>query len=166
MTPYMPPGRPGREWNWTHVRELCLRETRRILGPTSAADDAAQEAVIRAWRRRGRCKTPAAPGPWIAAIARNEALRIVARRPEPESLDQAISELFDDPFRELDLAALLDLRRALMAMNRQDRRLLVGRYWQDLENSELAEQLGVAEATVRVRLHRLKIQLRKTLVEA
>jgi RNA polymerase sigma factor (sigma-70 family) len=51
-------------------------------------------------------------------------------------------------------------------MDGQDKRLLVGRYWQDLENSELAEQLGVAEATVRVRLHRLRNQLRKTLVEA
>jgi DNA-directed RNA polymerase specialized sigma24 family protein len=43
---------------------------------------------------------------------------------------------------------------------------LVGRYWQDLPYSELAEQFGVAEATVRVRLHRLRLRLRNILVEA
>jgi DNA-directed RNA polymerase specialized sigma24 family protein len=50
-------------------------------------------------------------------------------------------------------------------MDGQDRRLLIGHYWQDLPSSVLAEQLGVAEVTVRVRLHRLRLQLRKTLVE-
>ncbi len=166
MTPYTPPGTPGCDWNWTHVRALCLREARRVLGPTAAADDAAQEAAIRAWRRRARCKNPAVPDPWIATIARNEALRILAHRRDQEPLEEADSVPVDDPLRELDLVGALDLRRALRAMDEQDRRLLVGRYWQDLENSELAEQLGVAEATVRVRLHRLRLQLRKTLVEA
>ena len=63
-----------------------------------------------------------------------------------------------------DLAAL-DLRQALRTMDCQDVQLLVGRYWQDLSDSELAEQLGVAEATVRVRLHRLRLRLRNLLVE-
>jgi RNA polymerase sigma-70 factor (ECF subfamily) len=166
MTTYTPPGTHGREWNWTHIRGLCLREARRVLGATAAADDAAQEAAIRAWRLRARCRTPTRPDPWIATIARNEALRILAQRRDQESLEQAASERSDDPLRELDLADVLDLRTALRAMDGQDKRLLVGRYWQDLENSELAEQLGVAEATVRVRLHRLRNQLRKTLVEA
>lgn len=62
--------------------------------------------------------------------------------------------------------AALDLRRALRTMDGQDVQLLVGRYWQDLSDSELAEQLGVAEATVRVRLHRLRLRLRNILVEA
>jgi DNA-directed RNA polymerase specialized sigma24 family protein len=51
-------------------------------------------------------------------------------------------------------------------MNREDVQLLVGRYWQDLPYSELAEQLGVAEATVRVRRHPLRFRLRNILVEA
>jgi DNA-directed RNA polymerase specialized sigma24 family protein len=42
---------------------------------------------------------------------------------------------------------------------------LVGHYWQDLPNSELAMQLGLAEVTVRVRLHRLRRRLRDILVE-
>ena len=76
------------EWDWTNVRALCLRETRRVLGASSAADDAAQEAAIRAWHHRGRCRTPARPDPWIATIARREAFRTLSERSE-QSLDEA-----------------------------------------------------------------------------
>jgi RNA polymerase sigma-70 factor (ECF subfamily) len=164
-TPTSPAG-PGHDWDWADVRKVCLREARRILGPGGgAADDAAQEAAIRAWRSRARCRTPASPYSWIAAIARNEALRMLSQRHE-RSLEDAGPEPACDDLEELDLVDILDLRRALRTMDGDDRQLLIGHYWQDLPNRELAEQLGVAEATVRVRLHRLRLRLRNTLVEA
>jgi RNA polymerase sigma-70 factor, ECF subfamily len=150
------------DWNWTDVRAICLREARRILGPSTAADDAAQEAAIRAWRQRGRCRSPARPGPWLVTIARREALRLRAQRQEQPLEAAAGWQVAREPE---DLAAL-DLRRALERLNGEDLELLVGRYWQDLSNSELAERFGVAEATVRVRLHRLRRRLRNILVEA
>jgi RNA polymerase sigma-70 factor (ECF subfamily) len=149
------------EWNWTDVRALCLREARRVLGASSAADDAAQEAVIRAWRLRARCRNPGRPDPWLARIARNEALRLLHQKHE-----QSFGEEDEPDLREPDRLAALDLRRELRAMDGQDVRLLIGRYWQDLPYSELAEQCGVAEATVRVRVHRLRLRLRNNLVEA
>jgi RNA polymerase sigma-70 factor (ECF subfamily) len=153
------------EWDWTDVRALCLREARRVLGASSAADDAAQEATIRAWRLKERCRTPARPDPWLAAIARNEALRLLAQRRE-QPLGEGHPEPADPDPREPDRLAVLDLRRELQALDGQDVKLLIGRYWQDLPYSELAEQCGVAEATVRVRLHRLRLRLRNNLVEA
>jgi DNA-directed RNA polymerase specialized sigma24 family protein len=50
-------------------------------------------------------------------------------------------------------------------MDGQEVQLLVRRYWQDLSDSELAERFGVAEAAVRVRLHRARVRLRNLLVE-
>ena len=151
------------EWDWGTVSALCLRETRRVLGVGSAADDAAQEATIRAWRYRAKCRDPARPEPWIAGIARREALRAISKRREhAEVTDQEVV----DPRQDLSgLADRLDLWRAMSGMEGQDRRLLVGHYWQDLPNCELASQLGLAEVTVRVRLHRLRRLLRETLVE-
>ncbi|HWM07830.1 MAG TPA: sigma-70 family RNA polymerase sigma factor [Solirubrobacteraceae bacterium] len=165
MSTYTPPAACGHDWDWARIRALCLREARRVLGATTTADDAAQEAAIRAWRRRANCRTPAAPDPWIAAIARREALRILAQRRDQPLADPA-EEPAEDQNPDLDIEDALDVRRALRTMDGQDRRLIVGHYWQDLPNSELAEQLGVAEVTVRVRLHRLRRQLHKTLVEA
>jgi RNA polymerase sigma-70 factor (ECF subfamily) len=151
------------EWDWGTVSRLCLRETRRVLGVGSAADDAAQEATIRAWRHRAKCRDPARPEPWIARIARREALRAVSqRRDQSEPTDRELV----DPRQDLSgLVDRLDLWRAMSGMEGQDRWLLVGHYWQDLPDSELASQLGLAEVTVRVRLHRLRRLLRETLVE-
>jgi RNA polymerase sigma-70 factor, ECF subfamily len=164
MTQRIRPAMSGHDWDWGRVRAVCLRETRRVLGTTStAADDAAQDATIRAWRHRGRCRTPARPEPWIATIARREALRVLAQRSELSSGNDEIADTRQDMG---DLADSLDVRRAVRAMDSQDRRLLVGHYWQDLSNSELAMQLGLAEVTVRVRLHRLRRRLRDILVEA
>ena len=100
--------------------------------------------------------------------------RRVSRRHTARTLPQSQScppvadddGLADPRQVDLDLLDLLDLRRAMSAMDRQDRRLLIGHYWQDLPNSELAMQLGLAEVTVRVRLHRLRRRLRDILVEA
>jgi RNA polymerase sigma-70 factor (ECF subfamily) len=162
MTQRTRPAVRGHDWDWGTVRELCLRETRRLLGTSPAADDAAQDATIRAWRHRGRCRTPAAPEPWIRTIARREALRTLARHSELSIEDHDIADTRQDMG---DLVASLDVRRAVRGLNSQDRQLLVGHYWQDLPNSELAMQLGLAEVTVRVKLHRLRRQLRDILVE-
>lgn len=158
MTQRTPP-----EWDWTSVRALCLRETRRVLGTSSAADDAAQEATIRAWRHQRRCRTPSRPDPWIATIARREAFRTLSERRE-QSLDEGL-DTADPRQQDAESVDALDLWRALRALDGRDRRLLIGHYWQDLPNSELALELGIAESTVRVRLHRLRRQLRHTLVE-
>jgi RNA polymerase sigma-70 factor, ECF subfamily len=157
--------RSGPDWNWSDVRALCLREARRVLGPSTAADDAAQEAAIRAWRQQTGCRTPSRPDPWLATIARREALRLLSQRRE-QPLEDAAEELSDEGFQERQSLSALDLRDALRTMDGEDVQLLVGRYWQDLPYSELAEQLGVAEVTVRVRLHRLRLRLRNILVEA
>jgi RNA polymerase sigma-70 factor, ECF subfamily len=162
MTQLTRPATRGHDWDWGTVRTLCLRETRRLLGSCAAADDAAQEATIRAWRHRGRCRTPASPDPWVSAIARREALRVLSQRSELSIADHDVA---DTRHNLDDLVGSLDVRRAVSVLDSQDRQLLLGHYWQDLSNSELAEQLGLAEVTVRVRLHRLRSRLRNTLVE-
>jgi RNA polymerase sigma-70 factor, ECF subfamily len=151
------------DWDWGRVSALCLIEARRLMGASHAADDAAQEATLRAWRHRGRCRNPARPDPWIARIARREALRMLARCPElPLQDDRDMTDTRQD-FSAL--VASLDLWRAMSGMNGQDRHLLIGRYWQDLSDSELAMQLGLADVTVRVRLHRIRQRLRDELME-
>ena len=162
MTQRSLPAAGGLDWDWGTVRALCLRETKRVLGPSPAADDAAQDATIRAWRHRGHCRTPTRPEPWLRTIARREALRALAQCSDVSIDDHDVADMRQDlP----DVAVSLDVRRALSALDSQDRRLLVGHYWQDLPNSELAMQLGLAEVTVRVRLHRLRRRLRDILVE-
>jgi RNA polymerase sigma-70 factor (ECF subfamily) len=149
-------------WDWGSLRALCLREAQRVLGRGAAAEDAAQEAAIRAWRQRGRCLTPERPGPWIATIARREALRIAAER-----VEHPYEETHDEPApsHEATVEARVDLWRALGRLEPDDRRLLAARYWQDLTQDHAAVVLGLPAGTVKVRLHRLRSRLREILAE-
>jgi RNA polymerase sigma-70 factor, ECF subfamily len=123
-----------------------------------------QEALARAWRRRARCRNQSAPLPWVLEITRNEARRIRARslsRAEV-GLDEApLDRLAEDGLEDaVDRAAV---GAALASLSAEDRTLLEMRYWADLTQASLAEVLGVAEGTVKVRLHRLRHRLRGAL---
>jgi RNA polymerase sigma-70 factor (ECF subfamily) len=151
-------GEPG-DWDWEAVRTACWREAKRVLGTTALAEDVAQEAVIKAWRHRASCRSPERPAPWVAAIARREALRAVAA-PRCEPLDSA-PEPRAPPEPCIDL--ILDVRRALAELPECDRALLLARYWQDLTQQEVAFALGMPDGTAKVRLHRIRSRLRPAL---
>ena len=108
------------------MRTTCWEEARRVLGPGTAADDAAQEAAIKAWRHHASCRTPEQPRPWLAAIARREPFRLLGP-PRAESLEAAA-----EPFvaaTDARVALALDVRRALAELSESDQRLLLARYW-------------------------------------
>lgn len=149
-------------WDWGWVRNTCWEEARRVLGPSAAAEDAAQEAVIKAWRHHASCRTPEHPRPWLAAIARREAfrLRVTSRA---ESLETAAEPSVAPTDAAVDLA--VDVRRALGELRESDQQLLLARYWGDLSQHEVANLLGMPDGTAKVRLHRLRAQLRPTLRE-
>jgi RNA polymerase sigma-70 factor, ECF subfamily len=147
---------------WGAIHRLCLNETRRILGPGARADDAAQEAIIRAWRYWDRRSHSDAVPAWVRTIARREAYRIAGRAPRETLTDQLEACSSDDAHARIDA---VDLRRALRRIDSRDRQLLLARYWQELPHAETARRLGMTEATVRVRLHRLHNQLRTLLRE-
>ena len=144
-------------WDWSSVHELALRETRAILGRGPDAEDAAQEAAMRAWRRRATCRD--APGPWIRTIARNEALRVAGRRRDEAPLDDA-PEIAGDATDGVDPG---DVRAAVGALDHGDRVLLLLRYWADLTQPEVAQATSLPEGTVKVRLHRARQRLRLAL---
>ena len=149
------------EWDWRAVSRLCLQVSTRILGPGSTAEDAAQEAAMVAWRHRTDCRSPEEPWPWIAVIARREALR--------QQPGQSSVELEEDaataPSEEHETLLRLDVRRALAGLAEHDRALVLARYWNDLTQEQVAAALQIPAGTVKVRLHRLRERLRPILQE-
>jgi RNA polymerase sigma-70 factor (ECF subfamily) len=141
------------------LRRSAGLEARRLLRDPHDAEDAAQEAMIRAWRQRETCRSPDAPEGWLRQIARNEALRqhgrVLARETEPLPEREAAAEVPED-----HLVDRLYLDQVLHGLRGQDRLLVLMRYKLDLPDVAIAERLGIAETTVRVRLHRLKKELR------
>jgi RNA polymerase sigma-70 factor (ECF subfamily) len=132
-----------------------------VVSDEDDAEDAAQEAVIRAWRRRGACRSPEAPEPWLRQIARNEAFRYLERaaRVEWKSGDDRSPDVPSE-WPEDGLVTRLSVDQALAQLDEEDRRLVRLRYSLDLSDVDIGEMLGIAEATVRVRLHRVRKRLR------
>src|SRR5437868_3423639 len=75
--------------DWTSARSRCLREARRVLRDPHDAEEAVQEALVRAWRRRESCQSRDEPLPWLLQITRNESLRLLARRIRDRERDLA-----------------------------------------------------------------------------
>lgn len=161
MTPSTAPD-SIRSWDWSQIQRLCLAETRRVLGRNPAAEDAAQEALLRVWRQAASCRQPEAPDAWIRQIARNEALRALSVHRNERPDEQGVADR-NVPCLSGGVHIALDLRRALAALDLADRELLLLRYWGDLTQSEAAARLGLAEGTVKVRLHRSRHRLRAAL---
>src|SRR4051794_30860248 len=44
------------DWDWNELRRSAFATSLRVLQSPHDAEDAAQEALLRAWRARGRCK--------------------------------------------------------------------------------------------------------------
>ena len=131
----------------------------RYASNPSEAEDIAQDALLRAWRRRSTLRDSERRNQWLAAIVRNEAFRQHARvRPDLT----ATIEFREGEEDQQVLAAveLADLHAALQELSERDRRLLEMRYAEDLTQATIARQLGIPEGTVKVRLHRARAKLR------
>jgi RNA polymerase sigma-70 factor, ECF subfamily len=133
----------------------------RVLRDPEAADEAAQEAMTRAWRQRGSCQSPGAPGPWVAQIARNEALRLWQReqRLRDRSGGDAEDHVPESEPLEDQLIRRVSVKQALATLTDEERRLVSLRYESDLAHPAIAEVLGWPEGTVKVRLHRIRKRL-------
>jgi RNA polymerase sigma factor (sigma-70 family) len=158
----LPAARSQNDWDWNAVTRFCLRVATRVLGPGGCAEDAAQEAALQAWRHAADCRSPDAPWPWLAAIARREAVR-QRRGPPPLGLDEGS----DAPATRHEPQTLLqlDVRRALAELPEQERALVHARYWADLTQEQVAAALQIPAGTVKVRLHRARARLRPILID-
>jgi RNA polymerase sigma-70 factor (ECF subfamily) len=139
----------------------------RVLRDPEAADEAAQEAMTRAWRQRAKCHSPSAPGPWVAQIARNEALRLWQR--EQGRRARAADEVEEEPAagEPLEEQAIrrVSVRQALETLTDEERQLVSLRYEADLAHPAIAAALGMPEGTVKVRLHRIRKRLATLIAE-
>jgi RNA polymerase sigma-70 factor (ECF subfamily) len=145
-----------------------MAEAGRVLDSPHDIEEAVQEALLRAWRGRGVCRTADAPGAWCAQIARNEALRLIGRRQRTAALELLESEeIADDAaLGESDRAIRrIDVHRALRQLAPDQRLLIALRYLEDCTQPEIARKLRIPEGTAKVRLHRARGQLKRSMME-
>jgi RNA polymerase sigma factor (sigma-70 family) len=130
-------------------------------GSYPAAEDAVQEALVRAWMRSERGERVESLPAWVAAVALNQT-RSGWRRATAER--RARRRLGHPP----DVAAppgeaSLEVARALAELPRRQREVAVLRYLLEMSTSEVASALGIGEGTVKSSLARARAHLAEAL---
>jgi RNA polymerase sigma factor (sigma-70 family) len=144
---------------------IAFRTAYLITGSAADAEEATQEAFVRAWLALKRFRRGAEFRPWLLAIVANEARNRVRSRRRREGLaERAAHELsWQAPLAEGAAPGDGRLREALASLPERDRSVLACRFVLDLGEQETAEVLGVAPGTVKSRtaraLDRLRAQL-------
>jgi RNA polymerase sigma-70 factor (ECF subfamily) len=145
-----------------------FRIARSILRDNDAADDAVQEAHIRAFTNLDRYEPTGKFGAWLARLAFNEALMIRRRsRTDTVPLDQVdasgLAAAAADA-EQLDAVQTRQLlEQAVDSLPEVFRTVFVLRVVEQLSGVETAACLGINETTVRTRLFRAQQRLRTDL---
>jgi RNA polymerase sigma-70 factor (ECF subfamily) len=137
------------------------------------ADDAVQEAFAKLAKRPDVVRDPSALS-WLFTVVRNACTRML--RPfarERRKLGERIDELDLVPSEALDPEAALErwrlvhaVHKAIATLERSHREVLILRDLDGLSGPETSVALGLTEATMKMRLHRARADLRRELLRS
>jgi RNA polymerase sigma-70 factor (ECF subfamily) len=138
----------------------------RILGNVTEAEDAAQEAFVRAWTRLRTFDPERKFSSWILSIVSHYCIDCLRRRHTTQvPLDDLLAQqAFSDPADGPEKVALhreveANVRDLMLSLPSQYRVVLALRYWQDLSYDEMAVMLSTTESAIKSRLHRARCMM-------
>ncbi|HEY8738961.1 MAG TPA: sigma-70 family RNA polymerase sigma factor [Candidatus Dormibacteraeota bacterium] len=144
------------------VLEPAYRLALGFLGEREMAEDAVQEATLRAWRRLRDLRSEDSFRAWYLQVVANECRRLRRKRRWPVRQPSDIASLVVEP-PEHAVTADIDLSRALSTLTPDERQVVVLRYSLDLPLDEVAAVAAIPVGTVKSRLHRALSKLRPLL---
>ncbi len=133
-----------------------------MLTDRSAAEDAVQEASIKAWRKLGQLRGELGSlRSWFLSIVANECR--MARRQRWWSVVKLSDPRPQETNEWAEQASSSDLKSALMRLNPDERLPLVLHFYLDLPLEEVARTLGVSSSAAKSRIYRTAKKLRADL---
>jgi RNA polymerase sigma-70 factor (ECF subfamily) len=137
------------------VLAYCLRRA-----PRDVAEEAVSETFMVAWRRRG--ERVHEPLPWLLGIAR----RVLANQRRAARRQRALTDrLAAEPLPIPTPPQARPVLDALSRLNEADQEVLRLAAWEELPSAEAARVLGCSAVAYRIRLHRARQRLARTLTE-
>ena len=130
--------------------------------------DIYQEVLIHVWKSLDMFRGQSNLGTWIYRVTVNTCLGWLRReKRRSQMLDRAREEQFSEapevePQAPTVSGENVQQLYACIARLAPVDRLLVSLYLEEMDSAEMASVLGISEGNVRVKLHRIKHQLRET----
>jgi RNA polymerase sigma-70 factor, ECF subfamily len=128
-----------------------------VTGNLTRADDAAQDAIQRAFAALDRFETGRPFAPWIRKIAANRAIDELRRDSRLVEIDDQTPRLATMPESG---ESIVGVAAAVAALPHDKRIVVVLRYWLDFTLDEIADSLQIPFGTVESRLSRALADLR------
>jgi len=139
----------------------------RMLGNSVEAEDAAQEAFIRAYTRLDTYDPSRKFSSWMLSIASHYCIDALRRRRMTILSIEELPPMVDvsmprsaHPEQVVARGQVADqVQRLLGTLPEHYRTPIILRYWYDMSYREIAETMGVTESTIKTRLHRARARL-------
>ena len=137
----------------TSAGDRLFAVARLILRSTDRAEDAVQEALVRAWQQLPSLRDPDRFDAWLYRLVVNACadqgrqLRRWSEQVRPLSLDASVG---DDTGSVADRE---ELERGFDRLKPEHRAVVVLHYYSGFSTAEIARMLGIPEGTARSRLH-------------
>ena len=153
----------------------------KLCGHHQDAEDTAQEVFVRSLPHLSKLHDPKAMSVWLYTVAKNRCWRMRRKTSNAPSRNLSLEELMPDsaelqrlladthPTPEASVAQAQESERlhaAILTLPPQYRLVLVLHDMEELDTEVVAKILGVKPGTVRVRLHRARLALRRELARA
>ena len=132
------------------------------LADRDMAEDAAQEALLAAYRGIVRLKQPGRFAGWLTAICRNIAIDMAkarAREKHAQTVDG--SGVLNPSRHETDTVGVV--REIILRLDAQMRDIVYLKYYGRLSYGRIAQMLGISEEAVNGRLRRARDRIRQEL---
>jgi RNA polymerase sigma factor (sigma-70 family) len=150
-------------------RDRYARYAARMLGSADAAEDAVQDAFVRAYDQLAQCRDPNKFVGWFFLILRNRCFAERRRSKDVAPLEAAGAVAAPEgegggPDGSIDTAERQRaLQQALLELTPEQREVFVLKHVEGLSYGEIAERLGTSVPSLKMRMHRAYDRLREQL---
>lgn len=146
----------------SHYRMVFQLSHGFVKGDSDQAKDLTQEVFIQIWNNLEKFRQDSSPKTWIYRITVNTCLNYLKREKlHSAKLSEAVRdrETIDEiKFTETD--PVKPLYQAMAGLSEIDR-LVTGLLLEEVSQEEIATILGISEGNLRVKIHRIKLRLKK-----
>lgn len=148
-------------------RDRYARYAAHMLGSVDAAEDAVQDAFVRAYDQLAKCQDPDKFIGWFFLILRNRCFAEQRRNRSYAPLEAAgtvaAADRSDDGMETAERRRAL--QRALLELTPEQREVFVLKHVEGLSYGEIAERLSMSVPSLKMRMHRAYDRLREQLRE-
>ena len=146
-------------------RDRYARYAAQMLGSVDAAEDAVQDAFVRAYDRLAECRDPDKFVGWFFLILRNRCFAEQRKNRASAPLEAADAvAAAGQPDGEMETAERRRaLQRVLLELTPEQREVFVLKHVEGLSYDEIAARVGTSVPSLKMRMHRAYDRLREQL---